>query len=85
MKLSHSMFATSAAVRLEIEPTVLASLMEKGLLHATDFRCLDKGSKRIVWAMLLSLMSNRLGDKKACQRNAPSNHNENLGTELSRR
>jgi hypothetical protein len=44
-----------SAVRLAIAPEVLASLVEKGQLHAADFRCLDLGSKQIVWKMLLSL------------------------------
>ena len=55
MKLSLSFFKAPQAVKLEIAPNVLAALMEKGQLHATDFRCLDLGSKQIVWKMLLSL------------------------------
>lgn len=45
----------SAAVKLAISPEILAGLVEKGQLHAADFRCLDLGSKQIVWKMLLTL------------------------------
>lgn len=50
-----SFFRKPPTVRLAIAPEVLASLVEKGQLHAADFRCLDLGSKQIVWKMLLSL------------------------------
>jgi hypothetical protein len=39
---------------------VLAALMANGQLHATDFRCLDLGSKQMVWKMLLSLAKSKL-------------------------
>ena len=55
MKLFLSLFKAPQAVKLEIQPKVLAALMANGQLHATDFRCLDLGSKQIVWKMLLSL------------------------------
>lgn len=60
MKLFLSFFKAPQAVKLEIAPNVLAALMEKGQLHATDFRCLDLGSKQIVWKMLLSLAKSKL-------------------------
>ncbi|WP_446810641.1 hypothetical protein ACH50O_03425 [Methylomonas sp. 2BW1-5-20] len=41
-------------MRLAIAPEVLAALVEKGEIHATDFRCLDLGSKQIVWKMFLA-------------------------------
>lgn len=55
MNSIFSLFRKRSTVRLAIAPEVLASLFEKGQLHAADFRCLDLGSKRIVWKMLLSL------------------------------
>lgn len=64
MKLFLSLFKAPQAVKLEIEPSVLAALMEKGQLHATDFRCLDRGSKLIVWKMLLSLAKTKLADAR---------------------
>lgn len=50
-----SFFRKPSTVRLAIAPEVLASLFENGQLHAADFRCLDLGSKQIVWKMLLTL------------------------------
>lgn len=47
-------------VKLAMEPKVLAALLEKGALHAADFRCLDLSSKRIVWQMLLGLVQARV-------------------------
>lgn len=72
MKLFLSFFKAPQAVKLEMAPNVLAALMEKGQLHATDFRCLDMGSKQIVWNMLLSLAKSKL---TAARRNC------NLGKE----
>lgn len=64
MKLFWSFFKAQHAVKLEIAPNVLAALMENGQLHATDFRCLDRGSKQIVWKMLLSLAKSKLADAR---------------------
>jgi hypothetical protein len=55
MKNLFSFFRKPLAVKLAISPDVLATLVEKGQIHATDFRCLDLGSKQIVWKMFLSL------------------------------
>lgn len=55
MNRLFSFFRNPPTVRLAIDPEVLASLVEKGQLHAADFRCLDLGSKQIVWKILLSL------------------------------
>jgi hypothetical protein len=63
MKFLSPFFRPSLTVKLEVEPKFLASLMEKGQIHATDFRCLDIGSKKIVWEMLLSLAKSKLGNK----------------------
>ncbi|WP_036243004.1 hypothetical protein [Methylobacter luteus] len=60
MKFLFSFFRSPLTVKLEIEPKCLASLMEKGQIHATDFRCLDLGSKQIVWKMLLSLTKSKI-------------------------
>jgi hypothetical protein len=55
MNRLFSFFRKPNTVRLAIAPEVLASLVEKGQLHAADFRCLDLSSKQIVWKILLSL------------------------------
>jgi hypothetical protein len=60
MRFLFSFFRPPLTVKLEIEPECLASLMEKGQIHATDFRCLDLGSKQIVWKMLLSLTKSKI-------------------------
>jgi hypothetical protein len=54
-------FQVPSIVRLAIAPEVLATLVEKGELHASDFRCLDLRSKRIVWKMFLLLAMSKLG------------------------
>jgi hypothetical protein len=55
MNRLSTFFRKPNTVKLAIAPEVLASLVEKGQLHAADFRCLDLGSKQIVWKMLLTL------------------------------
>ena len=60
MKLFRSLFRTPATVKLEIEPSFLASLLANGQIHATDFHCLDISSKQIVWKILLSLAKSKL-------------------------
>ncbi|MCL7422183.1 MAG: hypothetical protein M8364_14890 [Methylobacter sp.] len=60
MKKLFSMFRPSPFVNLAIAPDVLASLVEKGQIHATDFRCLDFGSKQIVWKIFLSLAKSKI-------------------------
>lgn len=61
MILSFPFFKHAQTVKLEIEPTFLADLMRNGQIHPSDFRCLDIGSKQIVWRMLLSLTKSKLG------------------------
>lgn len=60
MKNLLTLFRPSSTVKLAMEPKVLAILLEKGQLHATDFRCLDLGSKRIVWKLLLIRLKTKL-------------------------
>ncbi len=49
-------------VKLAITPDVLAELIEKGQLHATDFKCLDLGSKHIVGKIFLTLAKAKLNN-----------------------
>jgi len=53
-------FRPRSTVKLAMAPEVLAALLEKRQLQATDFRCLDLGSKQIVWKMFLTLAAARL-------------------------
>jgi len=64
VKRFFSFFSKTESVKLAIAPDVLAVLVEKGELHATDFRCLDLGSKQIVWKMFLSLAVTKLCDRQ---------------------
>lgn len=59
MKNLFPFFRTPLAVKLAIAPDVLASLIEKGQIHATDFRCLNFGSKQFVWKIFLSLAKSK--------------------------
>lgn len=63
MKNLFPFFQTSITVKLAIAPEVLAALVEKGQIHATDFRCLDSNSKQIVWNMFLSLAKAKISDR----------------------
>lgn len=62
MKLTLKFFEPTD-LKLEMKPEVLASLLETGQIHATDFRCLDFSSKRIVWKILLSLAKSKWADR----------------------
>ncbi len=61
MNLFFSFFRTPATVKLEIETQFLVSLMENDLIHASDFRCLDLHSKKLVWRILLSQAKAKFG------------------------
>jgi len=60
MKTFLSFFRPAPFVKLAIAPEVLTALVEKGQIHATDFRCLDFGSKQIVWKIFLSLAKSKM-------------------------
>jgi len=62
MNFLNTFFRRPLTVKLEIEPEFLASLMENGQIHASNFRCLDFSSKQIVWKMLLSLAKSKFGN-----------------------
>ncbi len=61
MKLFTLFFSRPSTVKLEIETRFLVSLLEKGQIHAADFRCLDFDSKQLVWKALLSLTKSKFG------------------------
>jgi len=60
MKDTNYFVGTSHFIHLAIEPNQLETLIREGSLNVTDFRCLDKSSKRGVWAMLSSLAASKL-------------------------
>ncbi len=41
-------------VQIEITAKTLATLIESGLIHAMDFKCLDFDSKITVWKLFLA-------------------------------
>jgi hypothetical protein len=43
-------------VHIAISLPTLTALIESGLLHAVDFRCLDADSKQTVWKLFLSAL-----------------------------
>lgn len=47
-------------IRLAFSQDRLELLMRQGKLHAADFNCLDKISKKTVWGMLLSATAGQL-------------------------
>lgn len=60
MKDTGYLVSTPHFIHLAIEPNQLEALIREGSLNVTDFRCLDKPSKRGVWAMLRSLAASKL-------------------------
>ncbi|MCX4187419.1 hypothetical protein [Methylophaga sp. OBS4] len=42
------------SIHLAFEQDKLEMLIREGKLHAADFNCLDKTSKKTVWGLLLS-------------------------------
>ncbi|WP_438970269.1 hypothetical protein [Methylophaga sp.] len=54
MKTAQINSQTKASILLAFEQDKLEMLIHEGKLHAADFNCLDKTSKRSVWNMLLS-------------------------------
>lgn len=41
-------------IHIAISANTLASLIERGCIHAVDFKCLDVDSKKTVWKLFLS-------------------------------
>jgi hypothetical protein len=41
-------------VHIAISSNTLALLIERGYIHAVDFKCLDFDSKKVVWKLFLS-------------------------------
>jgi len=60
MKSAQLSNQTNHCIHLAFEQKTLETLIQAGKLHAADFNCLDKTSKRTVWNMLLSVAARRL-------------------------
>lgn len=43
-------------IHIAISSNALSYLLERGQIHAMDFRCLNKESKKIVWKLLLNTL-----------------------------
>lgn len=61
MKTLSSIPQHQQSIHLAFEQRRLETLIREGKLHAADFNCLDKSSKRTVWSLLLSVAARRLG------------------------
>jgi hypothetical protein len=48
------------SIHLAFEQDKLETLIREGKLHAADFNCLDKTSKKTVWGLLLSAAARTL-------------------------
>ena len=48
------------SINLAFDETTLETLIREGKLHAADFNCLDRSSKKTVWNMLLSAAARKL-------------------------
>ncbi len=54
MKTAQFNSQVEGSIHLAFDQDKLQRLIHEGKLHAADFNCLDKTSKRSVWNMLLS-------------------------------
>lgn len=50
----------SHTIHLAFREDRLQTLIAEGKLHAADFNCLDKPSKRTVWSMLLAAAARKM-------------------------
>jgi hypothetical protein len=48
------------SIHLAFDENTLDTLIHVGKLHAADFNCLNKSSKKTVWNMLLSAAARKL-------------------------
>ena len=55
MKIDNGSILQADSIHLAFNPGTLESLIREGKLHVSDFNCLDKMSKKGVWAMMRSV------------------------------
>ncbi|MCX4193640.1 hypothetical protein [Methylophaga sp. OBS1] len=60
MKAAQFNQHSSHTIHLAFREDRLQTLIAEGKLHAADFNCLDKPSKRTVWSMLLAAAARRM-------------------------
>ncbi|KGM05820.1 hypothetical protein LP43_2382 [Methylophaga thiooxydans] len=60
MKTAQFNSQAETSILLAFDQDKLERLIQEGKLHAADFNCLDKTSKRTVWNMLLSTAAKTL-------------------------
>lgn len=60
MKTAQFSHQRSHTIHLAFREDRLQTLLAEGKLHAADFNCLDKPSKRTVWSMLLAAAARKL-------------------------
>jgi len=52
-------FTVPDRVQIEVEAEKLENLLSNGVLCAADLRCLNRDSKKCIWAMCLNSCANR--------------------------
>ncbi|MTI63349.1 hypothetical protein [Methylophaga sp.] len=60
MKTAQFNQQPSHTIHLAFSEDRLQALIAEGKLHAADFNCLDKPSKRTVWSMLLATAARKM-------------------------
>jgi len=60
MKIDNFQAHQIDSIHLAFDPNTLESLIREGKLHVSDFNCLDKTSKKGVWAMMCSVATSTL-------------------------
>ena len=60
MKIDNFSTKPIGSIHLAFDPNILESLIREGKLHASDFNCLDKTSKKGVWAMMRSVAASTI-------------------------
>ncbi len=60
MKAAQFNQQRSHRIHLAFREDRLQTLIAEGKLHAADFNCLDKPSKRTVWSMLLAAAARKM-------------------------
>jgi hypothetical protein len=60
MKLNKFTTSQVSTIHLAFNPSTLESLIREGKLHASDFNCMDKVSKRGVWAVMRSVAASTI-------------------------
>ena len=53
-------------VQVELSSNLLTQLINSGLLHCSDCKCLNANAKQVLWQALLSSSASTLAEAKLC-------------------